>query len=259
MIFLEEIITIEPNIVDPIMALLNKLGGVFSLIAGELSSISIWSIIVRIILALSMSGCIGMERAARKHAAGLRTYILVCLGATLIMLTDQFLRETYNTGDGSRLGAAVITGVGFLGAGTILFTSRGQIKGLTTAAGLWAIACIGLCLGCGFYTASIVGFLFVVLAVLFLSKIEKAFTNRRGCFEIHVEFETRLNLKEFVKYIRTKEISIASVEHNTAYSQSGLSVYTIVLVTKNKKQKMNHLSLINEISQLPYVEYVEEI
>lgn len=245
-------------IVDPIIKLFESIGA--SGIAEALANLTVWSVLLRIVLAFIMAGIIGIERAARKHAAGLRTYILVCLGAVIIMLTDQFLRVAWGTGDGSRLSAAVITGVGFLGAGTILFTSRGQIKGLTTAAGLWAVACLGLCLGCGFYTASLITFVIIVLVLLFLSKFEKSYTDKRGCFEIHIEFDTRANLKEFVKYVRNQNIEIASVEHNPAYSQSGLSVYTLVLVMKKQGKKYpSHSEFVKRVSELPYVEFVEEI
>ena len=142
-----------------------------------LGEISIWSIMVRFILAFLCSGLIGMERARRRHAAGFRTYILVCIGSMIAIFTNQYIFEVYGTGDVGRLGAQVISGIGFLGAGTILVTSRSQIKGLTTAAGLWVSACIGLAIGIGFYTVAIIGTIFALIAFVALPKLEKITKN----------------------------------------------------------------------------------
>ena len=148
-----------------------------------LGEISIWSIMVRFILAFLCSGLIGMERARRRHAAGFRTYILVCIGSMIAIFTNQYIFEVYGTGDVGRLGAQVISGIGFLGAGTILVTSRSQIKGLTTAAGLWVSACIGLAIGIGFYTVAIIGTIFALIAFVALPKLEKILTKGSNTIE----------------------------------------------------------------------------
>lgn len=240
------------NYADPI---LNGIGGSF---AEALSTISIWSILTRLLLALIFAGVIGLERASKKHAAGLRTYILVCLGSTAVTMANQFMLS-YGNADAARLGLGVVQGVGFLGAGTILVTSRNQIKGLTTAAGLWANACLGICIGCGFYTAALIMFVIILFVLLFLPRIEKAYTQKKGIIEIHIEFETRANLKTFVQLIREQKLRVASVEHNPAYSNSGLSVYTVVVIMKRGCQYKTHKELVNMIAGLDYVEYVEEI
>jgi putative Mg2+ transporter-C (MgtC) family protein len=239
------------DIIDPITKLLGDKGYI-------LSDITFVSILLRIILAILMSGLIGLERASKKHAAGLRTYILTCLGSTMAAIADQYCSILF-TSDGSRLGAAVISGIGFLGAGTILLTSKGQIKGLTTAAGIWTSACLGLCIGFGLYTVALIAFICIILVFTFLPKIERAYTANRGCFEIHIEFETRANLKSFVSLVREQGLDVVSVEHNAAYSNSGLSVYTIVLaMTKTCKFK-KHIQCMESFKELPYVVFVEEI
>ena len=117
--------------------------------------LSIFSITFRLLTATLAGGIIGLERGANRHPAGFRTHILVCLGATLAMLTNQYIIEILGIpSDPARLGAQVITGVGFLGVGTIFVTGRSKIKGLTTAAGLWASASLGLAIGIGFYSGA---------------------------------------------------------------------------------------------------------
>ena len=110
------------------------------------------TVCVRLLLATICGGILGLERTRKKRPAGMRTYMLVCIGATIIMMTAQFMNQRWG-GDVGRLPAQVISGIGFLGAGTIVVTRRNQIKGLTTAAGLWASAIIGLCFGAGFALA----------------------------------------------------------------------------------------------------------
>lgn len=237
------------NIVDPIVKLFNDK------ISYLLTGLNIWSIIIRILIAVIISGAIGLERSSRRQAAGLRTYILVGLGSSMIMITNQFLIEAFGTGDPARLGAGVLSGIGFLGAGTIMFTSKSQVKGLTTAAGLWATACIGLCVGCGFYTISLIAFIIIICVLELLPKIETKLTSKRGYFELHIEFEQRANLKTFISLVREKGYKILAVEHNPAYSNSGLSVYTMLLV--NDKGKESRTSLLEWAKELEYVEFIE--
>ena len=131
------------------------------------------TMIIRTLLALLCAGVIGYERDAHGSAAGLRTHILVCIGAMIAMSTGVFA-ATHFSGDVSRIGAQVVSGIGFLGAGTIM-VNRGHIKGLTTAAGLWTSACIGLAIGIGFYEAAIVGTVSVFFVERGLKSIKKRF------------------------------------------------------------------------------------
>lgn len=133
---------------------------------------------IRLLLAVLLGGLVGFEREHNNHAAGLRTHILVCLGSTLIMLLSMYgFAQFVNTNrDPARLAASVITGIGFLGAGTILFTGK-SITGLTTAASLWVVAAIGLAVGAGFYYAAVAATLLVLLNLWVLNKIEQRFLN----------------------------------------------------------------------------------
>ena len=136
------------------------------------------TLIIRTLMAIICAGVIGFERDAHGSAAGLRTHILVCLGAMIAMSTGVFA-ATHFSGDASRIGAQVVSGIGFLGAGTIM-VNRGHIKGLTTAAGLWTSACIGLAIGTGFYEAAIVGSVAVLIVERWLKNLKKRILRRRG-------------------------------------------------------------------------------
>lgn len=235
------------NYIDPLTKWLG--------IEKELGEITIWSILVRFVLVVLCAGACGLERARRRHAAGLRTYILVCLGSMIVIFTNQYIYEVFETGDVARLGAQVISGIGFLGAGTILVTSRSQIKGLTTAAGLWVSACIGLAIGIGFYTVAIVGTLFAFIAFTFLPKLEILFTKGSNTIEVHIELYNRESLKDFIDYVRAKGGKINLVDYNVSYAKSGLSVYTINMVSWVKDTSI----AVKEINELEYVNFAEII
>lgn len=136
-------------------------------------------ILLRLMLSLLLGGLIGWERERSNHAAGLRTHILVCLGSTLIMLLSiygfaDFVAEANVRIDPARLATAVITGIGFLGAGTILFTGK-SITGLTTAASIWVVGAIGLAVGAGFYFAAVVSTLLILLNLIVFNKLEQRY------------------------------------------------------------------------------------
>ena len=135
-----------------------------------------WTIVFRLVLAAVLSGMIGFEREFHGRAAGFRTHILLCIGSTLIMLTSIHMFEIYYTKaavDPARIAAGVITGIGFLGAGTIMH-SRSAVRGLTTAASLWVVAGIGLAVGCGLFFGSVITTILTIVTLMVFSRIEHA-------------------------------------------------------------------------------------
>ena len=138
-----------------------------------LRDVTLASVTTRMLLAVLCGGLIGIERAYKRRPAGFRTHILICLGAAITTLTSQFLYLNlhYYT-DMARLGAQVVAGIGFIGAGTIIVTRQHRVKGLTTAAGLWASAIIGLALGGGFYEGALLTTVLVLVAESFLSRLD---------------------------------------------------------------------------------------
>ncbi len=130
-------------------------------------------VVVKLLLALVCGGLLGFERERKHRPAGLRTYMLVCIGATLVMMTNQYICDMYETGDPARMAAQVVSGIGFLGAGTIITTTNNKVKGLTTAAGLWAAGCVGLAIGIGFYEAAIIGTALIFIVMVILHSFDK--------------------------------------------------------------------------------------
>lgn len=218
--------------------------------------INVWSVILRVVLACLIGGIIGAERASKHHIAGLRTYILVCLVSCAAMMTNQFISDS---ADVARLGAGVVTGIGFLCAGTIMVTSRNQVRGLTTAAALWACGCVGLAIGIGFYTMAIAAAIVILLALVLLPKIEQSLQDRAKLVDIHIELLSRPDLKKLLEYVRSNNIQVLSIAYDPAYANTGLSVYSIALkINKNEQGKyIKHDLLLKNLKALEYVNYVE--
>ena len=167
-------------------------------------TLSFWAILVRLTLAVVCGGVIGAERETKRRPAGFRTHILICLGAAITTLTSQYLLLSLHLfTDVARLGAQVITGVGFLGVGTILVTGRHKIKGLTTAAGLWASACLGLAIGIGFYSGALVAALIIFISLTMLPRMENYFYQRSRVLEVYVEANNLEDYREVTRYIKS--------------------------------------------------------
>ena len=152
----------------------------------ELREVTYLAVALRVFVAVVIGGVLGMERGMKNRPAGLRTYMLVCVGACVIMLTIQYIYQVFGSGDPVRMGAQVVSGIGFLGAGTIIVTRRNQIKGLTTAAGLWTAAGVGLALGVGFYEAAIIGGVAVFVVMTLLQKMDDSMHHKSKALEIYV-------------------------------------------------------------------------
>ncbi len=218
----------------------------------------IFSVTIRLFLAVVFGGIIGLERGATKHPAGFRTHILVCVGAALAMLTNEYIFETMtDIADPSRMGAQVITGVGFLGVGTILVTGGQKIRGLTTAAGLWASACIGLALGIGFYSGAIVAGVLVFAVLKFLRGIENYFYELSRIMDLYVELDSLEKLKEFQNYVKEQGILIQSSLLNKTgqVACGGIGFHMAVRIPKG----MKHAEAIELLNNHEGTHLIEEI
>lgn len=178
-----------------------------------LRGINFLSVVVRLMLAVICGGVIGIERAYKRRPAGFRTHILICLGAAMTTLTSQYLSiyMSYTT-DISRLGAHVIAGIGFIGAGTIIVTKRQRVKGLTTAAGLWTAAIIGLVLGSGYFEAGILATVLIMAAELLFSKIEYRILHNTREINLFIEYNRKNTLEKILAYCAQNNLKVLDIE-----------------------------------------------
>lgn len=160
------------------------------------------SVVVRIILAMLLGGCIGLEREKNRRPAGFRTHILVCVGSCMTALIGLFVwYEMGNVSDPLRISAQVISGIGFLGVGTILVKEHDHITGLTTAAGLWTTAAIGIACGYGFYLGALLGTLMVAITAAILFKFEARGRKKNRKIALYVEVKGTEYLNEYVDWL----------------------------------------------------------
>lgn len=228
---------------------------------GEWSRHITWgSVLLRIVLSVVMAAIIGGERSRKRHAAGLRTFILVCLASTVVMLLDLFLAEAFGFGF-CILSAASLVAIATITVNSILFSSKSQIKGLTTSAGLWACGVLGMTAGSGFYTVTLIFFAALLCCLSFFPMFERYFKNRSNHFEIHLELTSASHLRDFVTTIRRLGLTIDDIESNHAYANSGLSVYSVAISISSKELKKykTHAEIIEALRTLEYINYIEEM
>ena len=223
-----------------------------------LRDVTVLSTTVRMVLAVLCGGIIGIEREYKRRPAGFRTHILICLGATMTTLTSQFLylNMHYYT-DMARLGAQVVAGVGFIGAGTIIVTQRQRVKGLTTAAGLWASAIIGLAIGGGFYEGALFATFLIILAELLFSKLEYRMLENAPEINLYMEYTDRSCLEQVLKLYREKNVKVLNMEITRATGSEHHNACAIFSLRLNKKCKVE--LLLDAIHRVEGVAAVEEL
>jgi len=217
------------------------------------------SALIKLLIASVCGGLIGLEREMKGRPAGLKTFSLVCIGSALVMTTNAYISINIagSSGDSTRMAAQVISGIGFLGAGTIMVTGHNQVKGLTTAAALWVTAAIGIAIGSGFYFGGIAG-LTVIHSTSFIYRfIDRKIMESSRIMRIFIEGvdeEFMLRLKDFFVMRQIKVLSLQRRSENRWYK--GDTYATIELdIGKSIKHKL----IIEEIRKLEGLRYVEEI
>lgn len=226
--------------------------------------------IVRLLVAMLVGGAVGLERERKHRPAGFRTYMLVCMGSALTVMLSEYIclmmqtrwADTVaivggNVSDASRFAAQVINGIGFLGAGTILVTKRHEVQGLTTAAGLWSTACLGIAIGAGFWQCVAVGFVLILISVFIMRiLVYTPLTNIRNV-ELYVEFESMRYLGRIITKLKNLLVQIYDVEIDNgaeAKMQRPSAVFTICLPVG-----LSHERLLTTIADIPGVCTIEEI
>ena len=210
--------------------------------------------LLRIVVAIAIGTIIGVEREYKNRPAGMRTHVLVCLGAcTVALLESSFIADvtngtavssaiTYNFG---RLSAQVISGIGFLGAGTI-FTAQRKIVGLTTAASLWCVACLGLAVGYGYYFIAAVGCVCVIAVLMVMQRIVHVNTVKK----VEVTFVHRIESMQFINdFFKEKEIKTIDLDFHVE-AKDGVNIYTNIY-TLQMPNSITYTEVVNQLSEYP--------
>jgi len=214
------------------------------------------SVILKVALALVCGGAIGIERAEKRRPAGFRTHILICLGAAITAMTSVHLFVTMHYYlDVARMGAGVVSGIGFIGAGTIMVTRRRRVKGLTTAAGLWVVAIVGLCCGFGFYEGAVYTTVLVLIAEVFFSKVEYRLLRSNREIGVYVEYTKPSCLEEVVDRCHMLGVKIVDLEITRKNEDTGA---TSAMLSLSSRQGAGREEILEALTGLDNVLTVEE-
>lgn len=216
------------------------------------------AVAIRLVIATACGSLIGWERVVRRHSAGIRTFALVSLGSAVAAVLNIYLALMPNlNADVSRIPAGVVSGIGFLGAGTILVTGRNQIKGLTTAATLWVASCMGMAFGAGYLSVGFVCFILVLIANLLLMHLSTRVEENSRYVSLYIEVEETNGIKKLRKSFKEMGYQITSMNKTKDKTLSGTD--TALMIDLDFKKRHSHLKLIDELNNLDFVSYVEEV
>lgn len=215
------------------------------------------SIAIRLVLATLFGGIIGMEREAKGHSAGFRTFTLVCLGSAVSTIVNIYLFQITQSADVSRIPAGVVSGIGFLGVGTIIVTRKNTVRGLTTAASLWATACLGLALGAGMIATSTLTFVLILFTIGVLQRLGRYIAGRNRDISLYIEMEKGKDIDDLIKFIRSKGYGISTMEKKREKVSKNIDL--TIMMEIDLKKKMSHSEVVSELSNLDCVYYIEEV
>ena len=200
-----------------------------------LRDINLLSVIVRMLLAVICGGVVGFQREKDGKDAGTRTHMMICVGSAMVTATSQYLfLVLHQFTDVARLGAQVIAGLGFIGAGTIVVTQYRRVRGLTTAAGLWVIGIVGLCCGAGFFEGALLATLLLLFASEVIGKLEKKRFAMTTNIDMYVEYDTQENLRSIMVYLRDVDVRVEGFEldRSTAGGKTPSGIFHLKLHRK---------------------------
>lgn len=222
-----------------------------------LEQFNLLSVFVRLTLATVLGGLIGLERGAHGQPAGIRTFALVCIGAAIAMITDEYLVMTYGTGDPARLAAQVISGIGFLGVGTIIVTGKNYVKGLTTAASLWTTACLGIAIGAGYIWGSIMAFCFIAFVMTVMTSLSHYVDEHNTKIKLYLEVDKTDGIDVLYDYVEQNGYEICSIDKQKRQSLQGKDAVLMVVINLNRR--CSHAQFIFGLNQNDSIHYIEEI
>ena len=215
------------------------------------------SLLVRFLLAVLCGGVVGFDRGKSRHAAGLRTHILVCMGSAAVMMVNLYLCQVLNLStDASRMGAQVISGIGFLGAGSIIVTSRSQVRGITTAAGLWASACMGLAVGAGYFEAAVVMLLLMLFVLVGINKLDHRYVKRPSMLTLYLEYDSAIRFSEILSHLHAVGHQVESMEYLND-RLPGVIEMRLELRLHGRRDALE--TVLSDIRNIPGVLYAEDL
>lgn len=215
------------------------------------------SIFLRLFMSVVLGGLLGVERSKKHQAAGVRTFSLVCLGSALIILTNEFICIKCGGGDTSRMAAQVISGIGFLGAGTIIVTTNNRIKGLTTASCLWISAILGLCIGSGLLVISVFCFMITMITLRLLENYNMWLTKNNPLISLYLEVDSKTGINELRSYAKNNYYVIKTIhrKREKPLTRNDLCIAVDMDLVKN----VNHEQILVDLDNIESIHYVEEI
>lgn len=213
------------------------------------------SIFLRLMMAMSMGAVIGYERAYKKSTAGLRTFSIVCSAAAFTMIINEYLIGLYGAGDAARLAAQVISGIGFLGMGSIILTSRNQVRGLTTAATLWATAILGIAIGAGMLLPSLIAFVIMMFTITILSHISKHLERYNRVITIYLEIDRTTGLQQIIEALTERGYEVLQLQKHKSSPEGDLTLQ----LDLNLNGKYLHSDIIYQLGQMESIHYIEEV
>lgn len=227
----------------------------------NLNELNTITIIFRMLLAVLIGGIIGTERDMKNRAAGMRTHMLVCMGATIVMMTNEYIYMLYNQPniDMTRMAAQVVSGIGFIGAGTILVTRDNRIKGLTTAAGLWAAAALGLAIGIGFYEIAIIGSILIIAVVTLMKPFKDFVLDRTSHSDLTLMIHSKDGFSSFLHYTVQSEIKIINIQVENETQSDNKNTELIFIVNMELGEQLTKEEIINGLESSDGIAHVVEV
>lgn len=219
---------------------------------------TLYSIALRMFLAILCGGLIGLERTFLRRPAGMRTHMLICLGASMTTLTSQYLLlyMNYYT-DMARIGAQVVAGIGFIGAGTIIVTRHQKVRGLTTAAGLWTAAIVGLSLGAGFYEGGLSVTFMVLIAEIFFSRLERLILREAPEINLYIHYANVNTTERILLFFREHQVKVLSMQITRSEENANHTSTAIFLLRLNKK--IGRKELLEKLQKLEGVISIDDL
>ncbi len=219
-------------------------------------NMEILPLVVKLLLSILCGGVLGIDRTKKRRVAGVRTYSMVCLGSAVVMITGIALQQINGGGDPSRLGAQVVSGIGFIGAGAIMVTGYHEIKGLTTAAGLWTAACLGLAIGTGYYTLAIVSCILIYIIMHFGGILQDKYLKKIRRLSVFVSFDTADSITAFMVKAREQDITILDCDYINTPRTSTTTSAVFALKIPNDMEHEDTIKSFEDVNGILFMERI---